>query len=65
MLSTDSHCPIIFRFVRKQQNTNNKSSLPIGLSEFWESESIGTWENINYIHDQGCRYHYLDDKRSK
>ena len=42
-----------------------KSSLPIGLSEFWESEPIGTWENINSIHDQGCRYHYLDDKRSK
>ena len=40
-------------------------SSPIGLSEFWESEPIGTWKNINSIHDQGCRYHYLDNKRSK
>ena len=47
--------------VREGSNT----SLPIGLSEFWESEPIGAWTNINSIHDQGCRYHYLDNKRSK
>ena len=39
--------------------------LPIGLLQFWESEPISTWKNINSIHDQGCRYHYLDNKRSK
>ena len=38
----------------------NKSSLPIGLSEFLESEPIGICKNINPIHDQGCGYHYLD-----
>ena len=44
---------------------SSKSSLPIGLSEFWESEPIGTCKNINPIHDQGCGYHYLDDRPSK
>ena len=43
----------------------SKVSLPIGLSEFWESEPIGTCKNINPIHDQGCGYHYLDDRPSK
>ena len=40
-------------------------SSPIGLSEFWESEPMWTCKNINSIHDQGRRYHYLDDRRSK
>ena len=44
---------------------DNMVSSPIGLSEFWESEPMWTCQNINSIHDQGCRYHYLDGKRSK
>ena len=40
-------------------------SSPIGLSEFWDSEPMWTCKNINSIHDQGRRYHYLDDRRSK
>ena len=43
----------------------NKSSLPIGLAELWESEPIGTCKNNNPIHDQGCGYNYLDDRPSK
>ena len=40
-------------------------SSPIGLSEFWESEPMWICKNINSIHDQGRRYHYLDERRSK
>ena len=40
-------------------------SSPIGLSEFWESEPMWICKNINSIHDQGRRYHYFDDRRSK
>ena len=54
----------ILWIVNKHLLTNNLS-LPIGLSEFWESEPIGTRKDINSIYDQGCRYHYLDNKRSK
>ena len=31
------------------------------VSKFWESEPMWTCKNINFIHDQGRRYHYLDD----
>ena len=48
-----------------QSNISSNVSSPIGLSEFWESEPMWTCKNINSIHDQGRRYHYLDDWRSK
>ena len=54
-----------FSCVETRSGLYIKSSLPIGLSEFWESEPIGTCKNINPIHDQGCGYHYLDDRPSK
>ena len=40
-------------------------SSPIGPAEFWESEPMWTCKNINSIHDQGRRYLYLDERRSK
>jgi len=40
-------------------------SSPNDLAEFWESEPIGICKNINSIHDQGCGYPYLEDRRLK
>ena len=44
---------------------DNMVSSPIGLSEFWESEPMWTCQNINSIHDQGRRCHYLEGRPSK
>ena len=52
-------------FDKAQETMEDKSSLPIGLAELWESEPIGTCKNNNPIHDQGCGYNYLDDRPSK
>ena len=77
--STERRRDIYFKYLNRRQGRESNTathgsenyyistnvSSPIGLSEFWESEPMWTCKNINSIHDQGCRYHYLDDKPSK